>query len=222
MITAQILDFLQDLKKNNNRDWFHSQKSRYNQCRDGFLHFTEILIHEISQFDPSIKGQLPKDCVFRINRDIRFSKDKSPYKTNMGAFITPGGRNGGLAGYYLHLEPGASMIAGGIYMPPSPVLKTIRQEIHDNLEEFEEILKDNTFIQYFGTELWGEKLKTKPKGFDENFRGLEYLKYKHYTVSNNKTDNEIVSENLVNDVIAVFKAMHPFNRFINNAINEHQ
>jgi uncharacterized protein (TIGR02453 family) len=222
MITAQILDFLGDIKKNNNRDWFHSQKSRYNQCRDGFSHFIEIIIHEVSRFDSSIKGQLPKDCIFRINRDIRFSKDKSPYKTNMGAFITPGGRNGGFAGYYLHLEPGASMIAGGIYMPPSPTLKTIRQEIHDNLEEFEEIIKDETFIRFFGTELYGEKLKTKPKGFDENFRGLEYLKYKHYTVSSYKTDSEIVSENLVNDVIEVFKAMYPFNRFINHAINAHQ
>lgn len=222
MITAEILDFLKNLKDNNNRDWFHSQKARYNQCREGFVHLVEIVIHEISQFDSSIKGQIPKDCIFRINRDIRFSKDKSPYKTNMGAFITPGGRNGGYAGYYLHIEPGASMIAGGIYMPSSPVLKAIRQEIYDNLEEFEDIVKNETFIRYFGVELWGEKLKTRPKGFDETFRGLEYLKYKHYTVSQNKTDEEIVSDNMVNETSAVFEAMYPFNRFINQVIHEHQ
>lgn len=220
MINPDIYSFLGELKNNNNKEWFQDNKIRYEACRKGFIQFLEIIIHEISQFDSSIKGQLPKNCLFRINRDIRFSKDKSPYKTNIGAFITPGGRNSGRAGYYIHLEPGSSFLAGGIYMPPSPVLKAIRQEIFENLEEFESIVKNEDFIRHFGEEFHGEKLKTKPKGFPDDFPGLEYLRYKHYTVAKEKTDKEMLSENILNEIIEVFESMYPLNRFLNQVINE--
>ncbi len=220
MINKDIFDFFNELKHNNNRDWFHAQKSRYEKNKQNFMFVLELLIHEISQFDGSIKGQQPKDCPFRINRDIRFSKDKSPYKTNMGAFITPQGRNSGYGGYYIHLEPGSSMIAGGIYMPPSNVLKAIRQEIYNNFEEFEDIVKDETFVQSFGHEFYGEKLKTGPRGFDENFRGIEYLKLKHFTVSKSLSDTEITSSDFIPEAVKACEAMYPLNRFLNQVVSE--
>jgi uncharacterized protein (TIGR02453 family) len=220
MISKDIFHFFNELKHNNNRDWFQSQKPRYEKNKQNFIFVLELLIHEISQFDSSIKGQQPKDCLFRINRDIRFSKDKSPYKSNMGAFITPQGRNSGFAGYYVHLEPGSSMLAGGIYMPASNVLKAIRQEIYNNFEEFEDIVNDETFVQFFGNEFFGEKLKTRPKGFDENFRGIEYLKLKHFTVSKPLSDAKVISSDFVHEAVETFEAMYPLNRFLNQVVSE--
>ena len=215
MVNKEVFDFLSAIKNNNYREWFQENKKTYEACKQSFIHTVELLISGISQFDKSIAGLLPKDCIFRINRDIRFSKDKSPYKTNFGAFITPGGRNSGKAGYYIHVEPGNSFLAGGIYMPPSPVLKAIRQEIFDNYEEFLEIVNDEEFIRNFG-ELEGEKLKTRPKGFPEDFEGIEFLKFKNYTVMDNKSDDEMTGNDFYNSAIDEFKALFPLIRFLNN------
>lgn len=215
MISKETYQFLKDLRNNNYKEWFHENRPVYDSCRQHFIHVVEILIHEISHFDKSISGIQPKDCIFRINRDIRFSNDKSPYKTNFGAFITPGGRNAGKAGYYIHIEPGGSFLAGGIYMPPSPILKAIRQEIFENYDEFLEIVKDKSFVKYFG-DIDAEKLKTAPRGFPKDFIGVEYLKFKHYTVMDAKTDVEFMSEDFLSIVIEEFKALQPLNTFINN------
>jgi uncharacterized protein (TIGR02453 family) len=209
--------FLLLLKQNNNRDWYHANKNIYNDAKTEFEHVTEILLHEISAIDRSIAGLTPKDCIFRIFRDVRFSKDKSPYKTNFGTFLAPGGRKAGNAGYYLHVEPGQSFVAGGIYMPPSPILKTIRQDIFEHVEEFKEIvsnIKDNNEFDGF----FGEKLAGAPRGFPKDFPDIELLKYKSYGLSKSISDEEFGNDDILQRISNDFKILHPLIRFINESI----
>ena len=130
MNTKGILAFLNELAENNNREWFQANKPRYEEAKKEFENFVGQLIGEISKFDPQIKTVEAKNCLFRIYNDIRFAKNKAPYKTNFGASIAKGGKNGGYAGYYLHIENGASFVAGGVYMPQADKLKLIRKEIY--------------------------------------------------------------------------------------------
>ncbi|MBN1115701.1 MAG: DUF2461 domain-containing protein [Bacteroidales bacterium] len=219
MINALLYRFLTDLSKNNNKEWFQENRKTYNTCRESFIYSVELMIRGISEFDKSIAGLQPKNCIFRINRDIRFSNDKRPYKTNFGAFMAPGGRNSGKGGYYLHIEPGLSMIAGGIYMPSGPVLKTIRNEVYNNLEEFESIVTEEDFVKHFSG-LTGEKLKTKPQGFPDDFEGMEYLRFKHYIVSRNISDKQTQSPEFFNELMMYFESIYPLNRFLNQAVAE--
>ncbi len=219
MIQYEVFDFFNQLQQNNNREWFQAHKGEYDKYRQGFVHFAELVIHAISEFDKSVIGLEPKNCIYRINRDIRFSNDKSPYKTNMGTFITPGGKNSGLAGYYVHIEPKGCFLSGGIYMPSSQNLKAIRKEIFENYDEFLEIIHNKEFKKHFG-EFWGEKLKTRPVGFPNDFEGLEYLKLKHFTVIKEKKEKEMVDPDIILEISQVFKALYPLNRFINQAIKE--
>jgi uncharacterized protein (TIGR02453 family) len=209
--------FLRLLKQNNNRDWYHANKNIYNDAKLEFEHVTEILLHEMLVNENSLAGLIPKDCIFRIFRDVRFSKDKSPYKTNFGTFLTPGGRKAGNAGYYLHIEPGESFIAGGIYMPPSPILKAIRQDIYDHIEEFKaivsEIKKNSEFDGFFG-----EKLSGAPRGFPKDFPDIEFLKFKSYGLSKSLPDNEFSANDILQKIISDFKILQPFIQFINEAI----
>jgi len=136
MISPNIIKFLTTLKENNNRDWFNKNKKWYQRSIEEFEVYVNCLIGEIQKFDVDIRFLAAKDCIFRIYRDIRFSKDKSPYKTNFGAFIVKDGRKSGNAGYYLHIEPGSSFLGGGIYMPPAETLRVVRKEIFENTKEF--------------------------------------------------------------------------------------
>ena len=217
---SDILSFLTELKKNNNRDWFTSNKSWYEKVKKDFENIVLKLIQEVSLFDPDIGYPDPKKCIFRIYRDVRFSKDKSPFKTNFGGFIVKGGRNSGNAGYYLHLEPGESMIAGGAYMPESNILRNIRMDICHRTNEFLDIINEKSFVKTFG-ELEGEKLKKIPKGFPEDFAYPEIIKYKSYTVlvplkkeDLNKSDDVIIKM-----TADIFSTMHPFINFLNQAID---
>lgn len=135
MITT-VLPFLDDLRKNNNREWFQKNRSRYEQAKKEFESFLGLVIPAIAEYEPAMKFIEPKDCLFRIFRDVRFSKDKLPYKTNMGAWITPSGRKSSGPGFYIHLQPGESFLSGGIHMPDPEKLKKIRQEIYYNIDEF--------------------------------------------------------------------------------------
>ena len=135
----KVLQFLQDLSQNNNKEWFHANRKRYEENRDKVLFITEVLIHELGKFDNTIAGVSPKDCMFRIFRDVRFSKDKRPYKTNFGSFIAKGGRKSLKAGYYFHIDPAGSFVGGGMYMPPAATLKAIRNYLAEEGEEFLEI-----------------------------------------------------------------------------------
>lgn len=218
MISKSIFVFLNELKENNTKQWFDENRDRYQMLRGEFVDFINGLIAEIGLFDKEIGPVSAKDCIFRINRDIRFSSDKSPYKTNFGAFMAKGGRNSGNAGYYIHLEPGNCFLAGGIYMPSPPVLKSLRKSIYDHFDEFMKMLSEPSFKKHFGHELWGEQLKTVPQGYPKDFPGINYLRFKQFTVLKNIPDSLYLKPGYVNEVLQAFRAMAPFNAFLNHAV----
>lgn len=218
MISREVFQFLKDLKINNNKEWFDENRPKYNAYRKEFEQLINVVIAEIGQFDNDSSQTSAKACIFRINRDIRFSNDKNPYKTNFGAFMAKGGRKGFHAGYYIHLEPGNCFLAGGIYMPTAPILKAIREEIYVNINEFHEIMNEPSFIKHFGRGIWGEQLKTSPKGFSKDFPYLKYLKYKQYTVLKNVPDRLYWQNSGLDEIREVFYAMKSFNLFLNRAI----
>ena len=213
----EIIQFLSDLERNNNRDWFNENRDRYDKTRKRFLALTEILINELRQFDSDIPMLSPKECMFRIFRDTRFSADKRPYKTNYGSFISPSGRKSLYAGYYFHIQPGESFLAGGIYMPPADALKAIRLEIFENPDDFIELIEDEPFKKLFGS-IWGEQLKTAPRGFPKDWEHIDLLRYKSYVVSHEIETEFLLSENLIERTVEVFKAMYPLNRYLNDLL----
>jgi uncharacterized protein (TIGR02453 family) len=209
--------FLRLVNQNNNREWYHANKNIYSDAKIEFEQFTEILLHEMVGIDKSLSGLTPKDCIFRIFRDVRFSQDKSPYKTNFGTFLVPGGRKAGKAGYYLHIEPGESFIAGGIHMPPSPVLNAIRKEIYEHVEEFKTIVaaaKERSKFDGF----FGDKLSGPPRGFPKDFPDIELLKYKSYGLSRSMSDKEITSVEALQHILDDFRSLLPLVHFINEAL----
>lgn len=210
-------EFLTKLIPNNNREWFHKNKDMYNEARAEFESFIDKLIPELLKIDKSIGMLSAKDCIFRIFKDVRFSKDKTPYKINFGAYMSKGGKKSPYAGYYLHFEPGGSFIGGGIYMPDSTVLKVIRTSIYNDIEEYKKIIYDNDFKRVFGG-IYGEKLKTAPKGFPKDFADIELLKNKHFAVIHQVDDDFWRSEKLLDDIIHIYKVQLPFNEFLNRAI----
>ncbi|PLX07839.1 MAG: TIGR02453 family protein [Marinilabiliales bacterium] len=217
-IMHKILSFLNELQQNNNRDWFKSNEKIYKESRIEFINLISKLIIEINKFDSNLGYVEPKECIFRIFRDVRFSKNKEPYKNNFGSFIASGGRKSSFAGYYIHIEPDASFIGGGIYMPPSDILKKIRTEIYENPDDFKSIINSKEFVNTFG-EIYGEKLKTKPKGFDD-FPDMDLIRYKHYAVVHPFSNNEILENDFINNIINVYKTQKPFNDYLNNCIFE--
>jgi uncharacterized protein (TIGR02453 family) len=216
-IKKTTLSFLSELNKNNNREWFKKNESSYKDAKYNFESFVQEVINEIIDFDPIMKGIEVKSCVFRINRDIRFSNDKSPYKTNFGAFIVRGGKKNGdkFAGYYVHIEPGKSFIAGGAYVPPSPWLAVIREKIDQEPASFLKILNHKDFVKYFG-QISGEKLKTPPRGYASDNPNVDLLKLKSYLAVNEVPDKMALSPDYLTHVINVLKAMKPLNDFLND------
>jgi uncharacterized protein (TIGR02453 family) len=216
-VKKSTLDFLNALKNNNNRDWFIKNRSLYIDAKYNFESFVQEIINKIIDFEPIMKGLEVKSCVYRINRDIRFSNDKSPYKTHFGAFIVRGGKKNGdkFAGYYIHIEPEKSIIAGGAYMPPTPWLSAIREMINEEPEKLVKIINTKDFIKYFG-KIEGEKLKKAPKGYLSDHLYIELLKFKTYLVVNEVSDELVLNERYFDHVMNVIKAMKPFNDFLNN------
>ncbi len=211
------LSFIADLQKNNNREWFQANRKRYDEARGEFVAFIELLISRIAGFDPDLGPVNAKNTIFRINRDIRFTKDKSPYKTNFGAFMKKGGKKSPYAGYYFHIEPGGSFAAGGIYHPENDVLKKVRSEIFENPEEFLQIVMEKSFREYLG-EFYDHQLKTAPQGYPKDFEHMDLLKYKSYIVSRGFDDALVTGEGLLEETLKAFRMMHPLIRFINYAL----
>lgn len=213
-----ILKFLAQLEKNNNREWFNDNKSMYQEAKAAYELFLAGLIPAIARFDPSVKFVNPSDCLFRIFRDVRFSHDKSPYKTNFGAWITKNGRKSPGPGYYLHIQRGESFLAGGIHMPDPDMLKKIRQEVYYNLPGLKKILNGKEFKKYFsGIDEW-DKQKLPPRDFPKDFEGIDLLKNRSYTVSHPVTDKTIESAEFAAYAASVFKAVLPYNQFLEQAI----
>ena len=215
----KAIDFLEKLKANNNREWFQANKRLYDDAKGEFEQLIAMLIPVVRGIDSGVDVVNPKECLFRIFRDVRFSKDKSPYKANFGAFIAKGGRKSPYAGYYLHIEQGASFVGGGAYMPESHCLKAIRTEIFENAEEYKTIITSDDFRKYFG-EMFGEKLKTAPKGFPKDFADIDLLKNKHYAVAHRVEDGFWFSDTLVEKVTEIFSVLYVLNKFLNNAISD--
>ena len=218
MISKNTIKYLSDLKKNNYKEWFDSNKSRYEEAKKEFEQFITSLIPLIAKFDKDIAGVTSKECLFRIYRDVRFSKDKTPYKTHLGAYIATCGRKSPFGGYYVHIEPGASFLAGGIYMPEPRILKAVREEIVENTEAFNKIISEKNYKSKFG-ELWGESLKTIPKGFPKDFKYPDLLKLKSYCPLVNLKDAEVLNPGYPDFVIESFKQMYPLNKFLNKIIH---
>lgn len=213
----KTLKFLGKLKKHNDRDWFKANKTEYDAAREEFEGAVEDLIARIAGFDPDVIGTAPKDCVFRIYRDVRFSKDKSPYKTAFGAYIAPGGRKSMLPGYYFHAEPKASFVAGGMYRPPTTELLAVRTAIAEDPKALPKIEKTATFRKYFDGIESQESLKIAPKGFDPEHPAIEYLRMKGYTVHHEVTDPELKDPKFPAYATRVFKAMKPLIDFLRDA-----
>jgi|SRR6185436_1592030 len=218
MLQKSTLDFLKSLKKNNNRDWFEKNRDKYENAREDFIVFVNRLIEELSKQDASLKGVKAKDSIFRIYRDVRFSKNKDPYKTNFGAVVCQGGRKSDRACFYIQVEPGNSFIAGGKWMPQGDQLKDIRKEIFYHTKEFKKILNEKSFKKHFG-KLSDIKLKLPPKGFDKNFADLELLKYTSFIVDTPLKDADLISKNIFKTCSTVSKAMKPLLDFLNKATN---
>ncbi|WP_213196402.1 DUF2461 domain-containing protein [Cloacibacterium caeni] len=210
---SSTLQFLRNLEKNNNRDWFNENKTLYQEAQQDVISFVEKLIEEMADFDEEMGKLEAKKSVFRIYRDTRFSKDKTPYKTNFGAGLGMGKGNK-ISGYYLHIEPGKSFLAGGVYKPEPSVLKTIRQEISAFGDEFKAILEQDEFRNYFRGLSVEDKLKKVPQGFEKDDKMAEYLKLKHFIVTHPVSDEQLLSENAVKEFTEIFKAMKPLNDFL--------
>ena len=220
MMTKDILQFLGELKQNNTREWFAQNKQKYEKANKSLLALVEQLLPIVQRVDASIGVLAPKDCVFRIYRDTRFSPDKTPYKTNMGAYFARGGRKSIYAGYYMHLEPGSSMLAGGIWMPEPEALKRIRQEISYNSAEFKTLLEAKSFKDYFSVLSEEGKLKNPPRDFPADFPDIDLLKNKNFTMFHSLSDETVCSENFPVVFSKVFEAMKPVNDFLNKAFKE--
>jgi len=214
-----IITFLENLVTNNNREWFEKHKSSYEIARANFLTLISALHKEISVFDEGVRMLNPKDCVFRIYRDMRFSKDRSPYKTNFGAYMNLYGKKVNNAGYYFHLEPGNCFLCGGVYLPPAPVLKLVRSEIYYNFDEFKKIINNKKFRELFG-DVSGDRLEKVPAGYPRDFEGAVYLKMKDFLALHQYDPLQLDEKELLPYVVNVFKAMKPLNDFLNRAIED--
>lgn len=219
MISKQTFQFLNELKKNNNRDWFNANKERYQTAMAEFETFIDLLIQKIGKFDKDVAGLHAKDCIFRIYRDVRFAKDKSPYKTHFGAWIVRGGKKSEQgAGYYVHVENDNCFLAGGAHMPPADWLEAIRQEIYHNGKEFKKIVGSTGFKKYF-KEIEGEQLQRPPRGYDANHPDIELLKRKSYLATHKVPNTVVMRSNFIEYCTGTFKALSPLNRFLNKAID---
>lgn len=221
-IDPATLKFLSALKKNNNREWFEKNRSLYENARSNFDAITAEIINRLGKIDESIAHLEARASTFRQNRDVRFSKDKSPYKINMGMYLSKGGRKGIQAGYYFHLEPGKSMIAVGLWMPMATELKKVRQEIDYNWEEFKRLISEKKFkAAYTAFESdSGVKLSRPPKGYEADNPAVEFLKLKSVIAFRKLSDEEILSPDLAKTISSYFSAAKPLVYFLNRAVEE--
>jgi uncharacterized protein (TIGR02453 family) len=221
MLQSSTINFLKSLAKNNNKPWFDENRPKYLEAKTDFENFVSTLIKKTAAFDIDVKELQVRDCVFRINRDIRFSKDKTPYKTNIGASINRGGKKSFYAGYYFHLEPGGkSFVGGGLWMPEAGNIKKIRQEIDYNLDEFKKIIQNKNFVsEYKELENTPDlKLSNVPRGYDKENAAAEYLKFKSLVATKPLSDDELTNKKLTEKSIKTFKALMPLIKFINKGL----
>lgn len=215
-IRKETIQFLKDLKKHNDRDWFNDNKDKFVAANENFIAFVQDMIGLIGKFDKAVAQKSAKECVFRIYRDTRFAKDKSPYKTHFGASLMSVKNGVGVAGYYLHLDPDDIFLAGGVHMAEPAQMKLLRQEISYNAAKFKKIINDKTFKANF--EIHGEKLKNVPPGFDKEDPMADYLKYKELYIMHKVSAKDALSPDFASYCSKIFNSMVPFNAFINEGL----
>jgi uncharacterized protein (TIGR02453 family) len=220
MLEPQTLKFLTQLKKNNNKPWFDAHRAQYEAAKIDFSNFIQLVIDALQKTDTTITGMTSKECMFRINRDVRFSKNKQPYKNHLAAFIVRGGKKSGFAGYYFHCEPGNSFAGGGLWQPDTQPLKNVRQEIDYNWDEFQSIIKEKTFKKIYADVYKGDdiKLTTVPKGYEKDNPAIDYLKLKSFIAETKIADEELTKSSLHKKTVAAFQTLQPLVCFINKAL----
>ena len=220
MISKESFQFLEDLKNNNYRDWFQANQKRYDEYKKDYRQTVESFIAEMSKEDESLSHLEFKDASFRINKDIRFSKDKSPYKTHMGIWLCCGNKNTNLAGYYVHIEKGTGFIAAGVYNPDAADLKKVRREIDGFYEDLEEIVDESEFKKIFGSLDSDEKntLKTAPKDFAKDHPAIQFLKLKSFTASAKIDDKEYSQKDFIKNTVKKLTVLKPLVEFLNRAL----
>lgn len=220
MLEPQTIKYLKSLKRNNNKTWFDAHREQYEAARIDFSNFIQLVIDAIQKKDTTITGLTSRDCMFRINRDIRFSKDKTPYKSHFGASIKRGGRKSIFAGYYFHLEPGNSFVGGGLWMPEPAQLKNLRQEIDYNWDEFRSLLSDRNFRKVYKNLFTGGEvsLSTMPKGYDKENPAATYLRLKSYIAERPVSDEELIRSSLHKKTVAAYEALQPLLNFVNRSL----
>src|SRR3990170_3163026 len=212
--------FLRKLSRNNNREWFEKNKPRYIETKEQFELFVENLLHEMVKFDESLAGLNPKKLTFRIYRDVRFSKDKTPYKTHVSAGFSSEGKGIAVPGYYLQIEPGnKSVLAAGLWMPIPENLTKIRQEIDYNGDFLGKITNEKKYKKNF-TAFWdGDKLKTMPKGYPKDHPHIDWLKLKSFIVEHHFQDSEVTDKKFLKILLDVAKSAKPMNDFLKQALD---
>ncbi len=221
MLQPATIRFLKDLKKNNNKLWFDKNRSMYETAKADFTNFIQEVINQHGKKDTSIKNLVAKDCLFRINRDVRFAKDKSPYKSNFGASINKGGRKAeNSAGYYFQVQPGRNFAGGGIWMPEPTELKKVRQEIDYNFADFKKIISVKKFNSVYGDLDRSPEflLQRVPKGYEADNPAAAYLKLKSFVAISFFSNADLTSKDLVKKTVAAFEALQPVIEFINNSM----
>jgi uncharacterized protein (TIGR02453 family) len=220
MLHSSTLKFLKDLQKNNNKPWFEAHRKQYEDAKSDFASFIQTVIDKYGKKDESIAHLKAKDCMFRINRDVRFSKDKSPYKNNMGAYINGDGKKAITGGYYFHCQPGWCFVGGGLWMPMPPELSKIRQEIDYNFDEFKKIISSKKFKSvYKDLSRDAEYVLTRvPKGYEPTNPAAEYLKMKSFVATVSLKDADITSKDLAKKVLIAFETLQPLIGFLNKSI----
>lgn len=214
------LQFLEEIGRNNNREWFNKNRSLYEDAREDFLYFFENLVDQVAEFDHGVAKNVEiSKKIFRIYRDVRFSKDKSPYKTHLSGAIVPGGMKSGLAGYYVHIQPGGqSGLAGGMHMLDPNAIQKVRKVISERFNEFQSIILSSDFNEEFGGLSMSNTLKKVPRGFDVKDPAAEYLKLKSFGAWKSITDNEVLESNFLNNTVQAFREIKKLNDFLNSAL----
>lgn len=213
------LDFISELTGNNNRDWFNAHKKRYQDALELFGEFTGKLLAGIAIFDPSVANLEPRDAIFRIYKDVRFSRDKLPYKTHFGCWMAKGGRKSTDAGYYFHLEPGKSFMAAGVWMPPKEQLNLIRQEILYQPDPYLKLINTHHMKAHYERGGKEDMLKKGPLGYPKDFIHLDELKYKHYVWSRAYSDAEVLHKDFPGKVVEDCKGLFPVVSYLNHAMS---
>ncbi len=216
----KTLSFLRQLKKNNNKVWFNQHWTEFEEIRGSVLRFTEYLLIQLTAYHPPLKYVEPSQCMFRIHRDIRFTADKSPYKTHIGIAIGPEGRKTKGPVFYVHLEAGNSFVGGGCWMPDPKQLTKIRQEIDYRYHDFMTIINSKSFRKTFGNLDQSMRLRRAPKDYDINHPAIEFLKLKSFTCSASVSDRLVTSTAFLPTVVRLYRRIQPLLRFLDEATAE--